>query len=105
MKQTPREALLARHADAVPELDALRLAVLPQPPLGAVEFLRELFLPARHAWVALALVWLLLAAFQFSSRNAPANPSPAGTLPQRFALCSTSNAQLDALLSETRALR
>ncbi len=105
MKQTAREALLARHADAVPALDALRRAALPQPPLSTAEFLRELFLPARHTWAALALVWLLLAAFQFSTRNAPTSPFPTGTLPQGFALCSTSNAQIDALLSETRALR
>ncbi len=105
MKQTPREALLARHSDAVPTLDALRRAALPPPPLSAAEFLRELFLPARRTWAALALVWLLLATFQVSTRNAPARPSPSGTLPQGFALCSTSNAQIDALLSETRALR
>ena len=103
MKQTPREALLARHADAVPELDVLRRAALPQPSLNAVEFLCELFLPARFAWAALALVWLLLAAVRLSTPS-PSSPAPQ-SLPQGFALCSTSNAQIDALLTETRALR
>lgn len=102
MNRTPRDWLLARHAAAGPMLDALRGAALPEPRLGGREFLRELFRPARPAWTALAAVWLVLLVIRVAQ---PAPPKGAVPSPEFEAAWSTSIAQLDALLDETRAVR
>lgn len=61
--QTPRDWLLARHAEKDVALTALRRAALPPSALSWREALRELFLPHRRVWQAFAAVWLLLAVF------------------------------------------
>ena len=100
--QTPRDWLLARHADAGPMLDELRRAALPEPRLSGREFLRELFRPAWPAWATLAAVWVVIALVQSAQPQQPRREFP---LPQYAAVWSTSTTQLDALLEETRALR
>jgi hypothetical protein len=102
MNRTPREWLLARHADAEPMLDELRRAALPEARLSGLEFLRELFRPAWPAWATLAAVWIGLAVLDVSV-PALSHPTPLG--PQYAAMWATSNSQLDAFLQETRALR
>ena len=97
-----RERLLARHAHAVPALDALRRAALPEPSLSPAEFLRELVFPVRFIWSALALTWLLILGFHLASPRSLITPQ---TTPGSVILCSTSTAQLNALFNETRALR
>ncbi len=102
MKQTSRDWLLARHADVVPALDALRKAALPEPRLSGREFLRELFRPALPVWAMIAVVWIAILV-----TNAAQSPrfTPTRPVPQFAATWSNSNAQLNALLEETRALR
>ena len=87
---SPREILLARHRAVEPHLDAMRAAVLaevrasdtpqsdsgnePIPPLDWLRTLwRELIVPCRPAWAALAAVWIVLLAF-----NAAQQPERAG---------------------------
>ena len=100
--QTPRDWLLARHADAGPMLDELRRAALPEPRLSGREFLRELFRPAWPAWVTLAAVWCVIVALRVVQ---PARPEASRLAPLYAAAWSTSPAQIDALLEEPRALR
>ncbi len=100
--QTPRDWLLARHADAGPILDELRRAALPEARLSGREFFRELFRPAWPAWATLAAVWVALAALDATQ---PTGPQPNCSVPQYAAAWATSIFQLDALLEETRALR
>lgn len=100
--QTPRDWLLARHADAGPMLDELRRAALPEPRLSGHEFLRELFRPAWSVWTTLAAVWVVIALVQFAQ---PPQSRRNLSLPLYAAAWSTSTAQIDALLEETRALR
>lgn len=66
--KTPRNWLLARHAPAQPQLDALRRAALPASAEDITwrEFLARLFRPHRVVWQALAAVWIALVAFQLS---------------------------------------
>ena len=72
---TPRDHLLSRHAAACPQLDALRLAVLPAPPFSWRQFAAELFRPHRHVWQVIAAVWLGLLAWNFSfARAHPTTP-------------------------------
>lgn len=84
--KTPRELLLTRHRDAGPRLDAIRHSVIAQQPgLEKAEkpslnisfplpgfphrLWRELVLPSRRIWTALAAVWLLLAIINISQRD------------------------------------
>lgn len=80
--QTPRDWLLARHASASPQLDALRRAALPNATSPAEditwrEFLARIFRPHRLAWRALAAVWIALVALHLSQPrgSAPADRS------------------------------
>lgn len=67
--KTPRELLLARHADARPRLDALRAAVLaelpsarpsaPAPSLKATLW-EQLVVAGRPAWAALGAAWAVI---------------------------------------------
>ncbi len=100
--QTPRDWLLARHADAGPLLDELRRVALPEARLSGREFLRELFRPALPTWATLAAVWVALAAL---GATQPTGPQPKHRVPQYAAAWATSNSQLHAFLEETRALR
>ncbi len=100
--QTPRDWLLARHADAGPLLDALRRDALPEPRLSGREFLRELFRPAWPAWATLAAVWVAIAVLDAAQPTPKKNNRP---VPQYAAAWATSNSQLHALLEETRTLR
>ena len=87
--RTPREILLARHADAArAALDAQRHALLarfgavsatPLPTFAFRDILaalhRELFVPCRRGWATLACTWAVLLAFQqFERLSAPALP-------------------------------
>jgi len=102
MNRTVRDWLLDRHAGAGPALDALRRAALPERRLNGREFFRELFKPALPTWAVLGAVWIALLALNAS--RAPA-PEPLRHTPQFAAAWPNPNAQLDALLAETRALR
>ncbi len=85
-----RACLLARHAAATPQLDALRQAVLSatlarhtaeNAPVPASQLLRALFLPHRRLWTTLAATWALLLALRLL--NPAPTPSPfAATDPQ-----------------------
>lgn len=86
-----RASLLARHAALEAELTRRRQHVLADlapaiaPPLAVapaapffVTLWRELFLPARPVWSALACVWLVL--IGFAAANRVASP-PVGSVP------------------------
>ena len=95
--RTPRDILLARHADAHPALAAQRdtllarfgidestnsatgkLRVSPPSPLAFFTTLhRELIAPYRRAWGALACVWLAILTLQQIDRLAPPSLAPA----------------------------
>ncbi|ATC65463.1 hypothetical protein CMV30_16770 [Nibricoccus aquaticus] len=73
-KKSPRDHLLARHASAAPQLDALRHSVLSSTltrhaaqdaPVPTSQLLRALFLPHRRLWTTLAATWTLLLALHF----------------------------------------
>lgn len=73
--KTPREILLARHADASAELDALRRSVVAElkpaesPGWLAVAW-RELFWQPRLVWTGLAAVWVFLLGGNIAMRGA-----------------------------------
>jgi hypothetical protein len=100
MNRTPRDWLLARHAPARPALDALRRSVLPEPPLDLRGFLRELFVPVRHAWLLLGVFWVAGLLWAAAHRPAPA-PFSEGPSAEQMALLLKTRSQLHALLSET----
>jgi magnesium-transporting ATPase (P-type) len=102
MNQTPRDWLLARHADAGPMLDVLRRAALPEARLSGRGFLREIFQPAWPTWATLVAVWVVIVLVQFVQPSQRRRELP---LPQYAAAWPTSTTQLDALLEETRTLR
>jgi hypothetical protein len=83
---SPREILLSRHRAVEPRLDALRATVLAEAlasdtsqsdmgrglisPLDGLRTLwRELILPCRSAWAALAAVWIVLLACNAALRR------------------------------------
>jgi hypothetical protein len=68
----PRDWLLARHQSVVPQLEAIRRAALPATTTTWRGFIRELFHPHRKVWSALAIVWIALVIFHFST----AHPQP-----------------------------
>jgi hypothetical protein len=78
--KSPRDWLLARHANAERQLDVLRRAALPVMSPGWRDVLRELFRPHRRAWQALAIVWTGVLAFHFTlgrpRSSAELNPPP-----------------------------
>jgi hypothetical protein len=77
--KTPREILFARHRNAAPKLDAIRRDVLNvvfqnENPIPfylnlPLMFWRELIFPCRRIWSALAAVWILIFAVNFSQRD------------------------------------
>ena len=101
MNQSPRDWLLARHAEAEPELDALRRAALPKIRSGWRGIGRELFWRDRFVWVALAAVWVVISAVRLS--QSPISQPPPRAVRDAGAWLS-SNSQINALL-ELDALR
>ena len=86
--KTPREILLKQHRSAVPKLDAIRRGVVNvaadvnrrKQPVRELTFaatlanairlsFRELILPCRRTWTALAAVWVALFIFNVSQRD------------------------------------
>ena len=102
MKQSLRQLLLARHAGATPELDAIRRAVLPEPRLTGRAFLRELFVPARGLWTTLGAVWIAILVLSAAQPPRPPSAPPPAEL---LAAWSNPQTQLDAILAETCTLR
>lgn len=73
----PRDWLLARHARATTQLDALRRSALPAPDLTWREILAALFHPHRAAWRALVVAWLVMATVYFvQTRTERSSPHP-----------------------------
>lgn len=91
--KSPRELLLARHAPAARQLDALRRAAIAghdSPAaihLSLPALLLVLFRPQRHAWRVLAVIWLGLLAFHFTlgRPNPPAHPPSAEVIAEWLA--------------------
>jgi len=81
----PRELLLRRHRDAEPRLNALRAAVLAEMPSPAPKLAspagwriawRELFWPARAAWVGLGILGLCAFSLdRWVAHSEPARPT------------------------------
>ena len=84
-RATLRDHLLARHAAATPQLDAIRRTVLSDSParhaadhapVPAAQLLRALFLPDRRLWTTLAATWALLLALHLLNSRAASTQSP-----------------------------
>jgi hypothetical protein len=86
MTKTPRDWLLARHADATEPLDALRRNALPPARSTLRDALHELFHPHRTAWRVLAVAWVALALFHLTTgrRALP----PASSVPSAEAVAA-----------------
>lgn len=86
---SPRDILLARHAAAELRLDVLRATVLadlerasrrPASPLDLLRAVwRELVVPCRPAWVALAAVWAVLLVLNGAGRPRGETTLPASS--------------------------
>jgi hypothetical protein len=85
--QSTRDWLLARHASATPQLDALRRAALPRAAeeINWREFLARVFRPHRLAWRTLAAVWLVLAALHLAQQRAGSTAARSTTSSEAFA--------------------
>jgi len=106
MKKTPRDLLLARHADTSARLDALRRATLADAtPIPARQLLRALFFPQRRLWLGLAAAWLFIVVVNFTQRSAEPRPSSKFATPLYAVNWSANQAQLHALLAETNPNR
>lgn len=119
--KTPREVLLARHQAAEAKLDKIRFEAVRaaanmnrgRPPIREFTFAaaiirsvallyRELVLPCRRTWAALAAVWLVILGFRIGSAegsNVAAVARPVSTEELRLAL-----EQRRALLAELAQL-
>ncbi len=95
--KSPRDWLLSRHTTATPQLDTLRRAALPEPPLSFREVLGEIFRPHRNAWRALAAVWVALLAFHFATHR----PALAPTLTPEAAITQLKLLTSHATLAQT----
>ena len=71
-----RDWMLTRHQPAVVRLDTIRRTTLPPANFTWRDFIGELFLPQRTVWSALAAVWIALALFHFTQRQARPTPLP-----------------------------
>ena len=106
MKKTPRDLLLARHTAATARLDALRRATLTDAtPIPARQLLHAIFFPQRRLWLGLVATWLVILAINFTQRSTDPRPSPKTATTLYVTTWSANQAQLHALLTETRALR
>jgi hypothetical protein len=84
--KTPRDLLLAQHRAAEPQLDALRREVVQQfreeqhVTVRRMNFLsllwRELILPSRRLWAAVATAWVVILLVNLSLRD----PVPGGSV-------------------------
>lgn len=105
MNRNARALILARHADVLPEIDARRRALLAPRPSRIQSlntFLRELFWPARHAWLGFAAAWLVLLALNFTlTPSKPQRPAQRETL----AALASYHANTDSILRETDTAR
>ena len=86
--------LLARHASADPQLDAIRRAILARraadsAPVSISQLLPALFAPHCRLWAALAATWLLLFALQLSRASSDPIPPPSPTFAHSSAPRST----------------
>jgi hypothetical protein len=81
--RSPRDWLLSLHADAVPQLDAVRFKALPPPSSRWQMLFHELFYPNRRVWQALALVWIGLAVMHYADMRAR---QPMVMLPQNLTI-------------------
>lgn len=109
--KTPRELLLERHAEATPQLDAIRQQVVADlsarphtitaRPFGArIKMLwRELIGPARVAWGSLAAAWALIALLNL------ARPQPMSAADPVAARSPMPGEALRIVLAEQRQLR
>ncbi len=105
MNDTPRERLLARHAGATAELDALRRAALPAERVALRDLWRELFWVRRAAWGALAAAWLVILAVRLAQPAQPP-PAPAGARADALYAWRETRRLLDHdLFAEDRPLR
>ena len=107
--KTPRELLLARHADARPRLDAIRAAVLaelpstrpsspspsPSPSLRATLW-EQLVVAGRPAWVALGVAWVLIFLLNTTSSATAEHPV--------VATASPPSPEVEAILTAQREL-
>jgi hypothetical protein len=103
MKKTPRDLLLSRHAAEVPQLDQLRRKTLDDAtPVPARQVFHALFFPQRRLWLGLAAAWIAILALDFTQRPATRqnNAKAAALYASNW---STNQAQLHALLTETRS--
>ncbi len=111
--KTPREILLQKHQPAEPRLEALCERVLgaelsghkeaPAPILAAhgsgltalpLTLWRELILPVRHVWGALAAVWVVLAAMHFSERKGTGASGPVDEVSAKAALAAAQQEEI-----------
>lgn len=90
--KTPRDLLLTRHQIATPQLDAVRAQTLAAafPRVHASsradaclrEWWRELFWPARRAWLGLAALWVvILGSHLATTERTHADPFAAAAAP------------------------
>jgi hypothetical protein len=103
--KTPRELLLARHADALPRLDALRAAVIvqlptprssaPSPSLGTTLW-QQLVVAGRPAWMALGAAWALI--FLLNTTSSPVAERPV------VATAPPSSPEVEEILTAQREL-
>lgn len=103
--KTPRELLLARHADARPRLDALRAAVLaellsprPSAPSSSlrVTLWEQLVVACRPAWMALGAAWVLILVLNTTSSATTERPVVATASPR--------SPEVEAMLTAQRQL-
>ena len=107
--KTPRELLLARHANAQPKLDALRQRVVADHTGAGIteaaarpgilaQLWMELFWSCRRAWLGLASAWALILTL---------NPTagPAATLATDLANRTPPTAEIRLALAEQARLR
>jgi len=109
--KTPRELLLERHAEATPQLDAIRqqlvadLSARPRAKaartLGAgIEMLwRQLIAPARVSWGSLAAAWTIIALLNLARPEPMSGADPAAPGP------TMTGEALRVVLAEQRELR
>lgn len=116
--KTPREILLHRHRPVEARLDAVRNEVVtkhlrsdasepvPSKSAAMVALLwRELVWPCRHAWLALAAVWVLIVVLNATTTEGTpqiANRAPA-TVGQSLMALSQRNLLKEELIEPTKA--
>ncbi|HZZ18710.1 MAG TPA: hypothetical protein VFE25_05040 [Opitutaceae bacterium] len=77
MKKTPRDWMLERNGDAQARLDGIRAAALMTERASVLDSLISVFTVQRRAWVALLLIWGLLATLRHATATHDPVPSVA----------------------------